>query len=153
VTSRNKRGQQPTRLEIDLLNELSLGITCQEAAARLYVGLSAVKECLRSIYQKLGANNRTHAVLLAYEAGWIGKGTAESRSDRRQAVTTISEVNALLQRIDDAFYIITEQMSAIVQARAELKMISYLVAAADKTSPNIAGPTTPTAWVVQNQAP
>jgi LuxR family maltose regulon positive regulatory protein len=48
-----------------------VGLTNREIAGRLYLSLYTVKAHARSIYDKLGASNRTQAVAIARELGFL----------------------------------------------------------------------------------
>lgn len=54
-----------TPREIEVLTLLSLGMRTKQIAATLHVNWRTVQFHLSNIYSKLGANNRTHAVMLA----------------------------------------------------------------------------------------
>ena len=55
--------------EVEVLGHIAAGLTNQEIAARLYLSLYTVKAHARTIYSKLGAQNRTQAVARARELG------------------------------------------------------------------------------------
>jgi DNA-binding CsgD family transcriptional regulator len=57
--------------ELEVLNLLSKGFTNHEIAAGLFISASTVKTHTLSIYRKLGATNRTHAIVKAKEYGLI----------------------------------------------------------------------------------
>ena len=54
-----------TKRETEVLALLSLGMKNKQIAAILHVNWRTVKFHLSNIYVELGANNRTHAVMLA----------------------------------------------------------------------------------------
>jgi LuxR family maltose regulon positive regulatory protein len=55
--------------EDEVIRLLEEGLTNQEIAARLYISLNTVKAHLKSIYSKLGVNNRVQAVAKGREIG------------------------------------------------------------------------------------
>ncbi|MEV0373633.1 response regulator transcription factor [Streptomyces sp. NPDC050636] len=64
-----------TGRETEILQLIANGQSNQEAATQLQVSLETVKTHVGNALTKLGANNRTQAVVLAYEAGLIGPRT------------------------------------------------------------------------------
>ncbi|MDR2135285.1 MAG: LuxR C-terminal-related transcriptional regulator [Treponema sp.] len=69
-----KSGEIPLRRqEKAVLSALSQGLTREEIARRERLSLSAVKELIKSIYQKLGAVNRADAVRIAFTLGILKK--------------------------------------------------------------------------------
>lgn len=63
-----------TPREAEVLRLVAQGLANQEIATRLYLGLETVKTHVRSVLTKLGAGNRTEAVIMAYESGFIRPG-------------------------------------------------------------------------------
>ena len=61
-----------TAREREILRLMAQGRSNQEAAAELRVGLETVKTHVGNVLAKLGAANRTQAVVLAYENGLVG---------------------------------------------------------------------------------
>jgi len=57
--------------ELEVLRQIAAGLTNREIAGRLYLSLYTVKAHARSIYDKLGASNRTQAVAIARELGLL----------------------------------------------------------------------------------
>ncbi|MCJ7701824.1 MAG: response regulator transcription factor, partial [Anaerolineales bacterium] len=55
--------------ELEVLQLIAEGLTNQEIASRLYISLNTVKAHTRTIYSKLGVNNRTQAVARARSLG------------------------------------------------------------------------------------
>jgi len=69
-TSRNPSVALSAR-EVDVLEQVALGLTNRQVAAALGLVESTVKSYLKSAARKLGASNRVHAVRLARELGLI----------------------------------------------------------------------------------
>jgi LuxR family maltose regulon positive regulatory protein len=55
--------------ELEVLELIAQGLSNREIAARLYLALNTVKAHARSIYSKLGVNNRTQAAARARALG------------------------------------------------------------------------------------
>ncbi|MDR1971916.1 MAG: LuxR C-terminal-related transcriptional regulator, partial [Treponema sp.] len=68
------QGISLSRRELDVLTGLSLGMTQEEIAGHSSLSVNTVKSVLRSIYTKLGALNRAHAVRIAAALGIVGSG-------------------------------------------------------------------------------
>ncbi|MGW7368387.1 response regulator [Streptomyces sp. NPDC054841] len=64
-----------TGREIEILRLMAKGKSNQEAATELRVSLETVKTHVGNVLTKLDANNRTQAVVMAYEAGLVGLGS------------------------------------------------------------------------------
>lgn len=65
-----------TDREGEVLRLLARGKSNQEIADEIYVGTETVKTHVRSVLLKLGARNRTQAVIMAYESGFVTPGEA-----------------------------------------------------------------------------
>jgi DNA-binding NarL/FixJ family response regulator len=65
-----------TRKELHLLELLSYGYENGDIAEHFQTSLQAVKNMLRTINLKLGADNRTHAVAISFRNGWLPMKTA-----------------------------------------------------------------------------
>ncbi|MFD7639455.1 response regulator [Kitasatospora sp. NPDC059795] len=57
--------------EQDVLRLMASGLGNAEIAATLFLGAETVKTHVANILTKLGARNRTHAVVLAYRSGFV----------------------------------------------------------------------------------
>jgi DNA-binding NarL/FixJ family response regulator len=60
-----------TQREIQVIQLVSNGLTDKEAAHRLGTSWQNVRNHLYATYRKLGAKNRTHAVVISLRAGLI----------------------------------------------------------------------------------
>lgn len=60
-----------TGRELDVLRHVACGLSNKETAVALAIGEDTVKGHLRNIMDKLGANNRTHAVTIGIQRGII----------------------------------------------------------------------------------
>ena len=58
-----------TERELDVLKGIARGLSNQEIAAELSIGVSTVSTHVRSLFSKLNLNNRTQAALYAVEQG------------------------------------------------------------------------------------
>lgn len=66
-----------TEREAEVLTLIAGGWSNQEISEKLYIGTETVKSHVRSILLKLGARNRTQAVIAAYESGFVSPGETE----------------------------------------------------------------------------
>lgn len=67
----NTDGCKLTSKERRVLFSISEGMTAKEVAEHLNIGVRTVEWHLKNIYQKLGVSNRSHAVKVAVENGWL----------------------------------------------------------------------------------
>lgn len=79
VTDRPAPGPvELTDREDEVLRLLAKGKSNQEISEELFVGGETVKTHVRSVLLKLGARNRTQAVIVAYESGFVTPGEADT---------------------------------------------------------------------------
>ncbi|MGW2396441.1 response regulator transcription factor [Kitasatospora sp. NPDC001664] len=64
-----------TAREEEVLREMATGLSNPEIAETLRVSQETVKTHVGNVLTKLGAQNRTHAVVIAYESGLVVPGT------------------------------------------------------------------------------
>ncbi|MDR0268817.1 response regulator transcription factor [Paenibacillus sp.] len=60
-----------TDRELEVLQEMAFGLKNEDIAAKLHISESTVKTHVHRILQKIGAEDRTQAVVLAIRSGWV----------------------------------------------------------------------------------
>ena len=68
---RNRYSRELTERELRVLEQMMAGANFIEISKRLGLGYSLVRFSAQRIYDKLGADNRIQAVLLAYDRGTL----------------------------------------------------------------------------------
>ncbi len=76
ATSQGVQLPELTEREQAVLRELARGRSNQEIASGLFVSVETVKSHVASILMKLGVRDRTQAVIVAYESGFVTPGSA-----------------------------------------------------------------------------
>jgi DNA-binding CsgD family transcriptional regulator len=79
-----------TAKELQLLELLSYGYENGDIADHFQTSLQAVKNMLRTINLKLGADNRTHAVSICFRNDWLPLKSSSDGLPRAQAIRTKS---------------------------------------------------------------
>ncbi len=77
VLAREKNGRDGFHLgglttrELEILLEMTKGATDREIARKIYISMTTVKSHIRSIFRKIGARNRTQAVVYVLKNGLV----------------------------------------------------------------------------------
>lgn len=59
--------------EEEVLTRMARGLSNSEIAAEMFLGVETVKTYVSSVLAKLGARDRTQAVIVAFESGFVGR--------------------------------------------------------------------------------
>ncbi|WP_198653846.1 response regulator transcription factor [Actinocorallia populi] len=78
-SARPRRPVALTPRELEVLRHITLGQANPEIAAALHVSRETIKTHVTNVLDKLGARDRTHAAVLAYELGLILHGVEPDR--------------------------------------------------------------------------
>jgi len=85
-TSADRKPAEFTDREVTIVTLLAEGMSNKEIAATAFIGIDTVKANLKQIFQKIGVNTRTEAVVEALRLGIITEGKQElaysSKGDR-----------------------------------------------------------------------
>lgn len=73
ITSKNHLGTPLTRRELEILSQLSNGLSNFEIAKNLNISENTVKKHISNIFIKINVKDRTQAIIYAYESGLIAK--------------------------------------------------------------------------------
>jgi DNA-binding NarL/FixJ family response regulator len=73
VAERMKQHVALTTRELDILRQMMLGMSNKSMASALDLAVGTVKSHVKSVLQKLGASNRTHAVAMAQRRGILSR--------------------------------------------------------------------------------
>lgn len=76
ISRRNSKGAQkrpdePTARELEVISLLAKGMTNREIAGELFISEHTVRNHVGHLFGKLGVNSRTQAVLQAGQLGWL----------------------------------------------------------------------------------
>ena len=73
ITSKSPLGSPLTRRELEILSQLSNGLSNFEIAKNLNISENTVKKHISNIFIKINVKDRTQAIIYAYESGLIAK--------------------------------------------------------------------------------
>lgn len=73
ITGRNNLGTPLTRRELEILSQLSNGLSNFEISKNLNISENTVKKHISNIFIKINVKDRTQAIIYAYESGLITK--------------------------------------------------------------------------------
>lgn len=73
ITSKNNIGSPLTRRELEILSQLSNGLSNFEISRNLNISENTVKKHISNIFIKINVKDRTQAIIYAYESGLITK--------------------------------------------------------------------------------
>lgn len=73
ITRKNTLGTPLTRRELEILSQLSNGLSNFEISKNLNISENTVKKHISNIFIKINVKDRTQAIIYAYESGLIAK--------------------------------------------------------------------------------
>lgn len=73
ITSKTPLGSPLTRRELEILSQLSNGLSNFEISQNLHISENTVKKHISNIFIKINVKDRTQAIIYAYESGLIAK--------------------------------------------------------------------------------
>ena len=73
ITGKNNLGSPLTRRELEILSQLSNGLSNFEISKNLNISENTVKKHISNIFIKINVKDRTQAIIYAYETGLIAK--------------------------------------------------------------------------------
>ena len=73
ITSKSNLGSPLTRRELEILSQLSNGLSNFEISKNLNISENTVKKHISNIFIKINVKDRTQAIIYAYESGLIAK--------------------------------------------------------------------------------
>ncbi|WP_294130155.1 response regulator transcription factor [uncultured Clostridium sp.] len=73
ITGKNNLGSPLTRRELEILSQLSNGLSNFEISKNLNISENTVKKHISNIFIKINVKDRTQALIYAYETGLIAK--------------------------------------------------------------------------------
>lgn len=73
ITSKSNLGSPLTRRELEILSQLSNGLSNFEISKNLNISENTVKKHISNIFIKINVKDRTQAIIYAYETGLIAK--------------------------------------------------------------------------------
>jgi len=91
------RQQRATSLDRETLEFIAAGMTLEEMAEVTYTNIDTMKHRVSRMMARVGANNRGHAVAIAYQQGLLGPAAA---ADVRQLKATISGLQAKVSELE-----------------------------------------------------
>ncbi len=81
-------GEPLTEREKEILQMVATGVTNREVAHQLSISVNTVKVHLRNVFNKLGAESRTEATMIAVREGWVSvEGTGEATDSEDESTT------------------------------------------------------------------
>lgn len=86
-------GEPLTEREKEILQMVATGVTNREVAYQLSISVNTVKVHLRNVFNKLGAESRTEATMIAVREGWVSvEGAGEATEPEDENTTAQPQV-------------------------------------------------------------